>query len=306
MKRFESIESRSGISFHTRRGFLNVGFPAGHPLSTHSKIESVAATFDIAYERLESEALARMYPFFSFPEPFVGIFEQEPAGFINPRRLVKAQLALFGAGGGHLVRDVVESLHRHRAGFTAVGLHGRYEAKRVLVAAGAWTSLLGLTPTPLDVLIRAETVMLIPVETNEAAQLAHMPALWYTFDWHPVLPHVYLVPPVRFSDGRLYLKVGADNDRDVRLESAVDARRFFQSEGSRQTRIHLEEVVSRLLPAFADRPVVTKPCILTYSASRHPIVDEISQGWFVATAGNGAGAKSSDEIGRLAAERVLR
>ena len=50
----------------------------------------------------------------------------------------------------------------------------------------------------------------------------------------------------------------------------------------------------------------TKPCVTTYPANDYPLVDVVeAEQLFVAAGGCGASAKSSNEIGRLAAQMVL-
>ena len=58
-----------------------------------------------------------------------------------------------------------------------------------------------------------------------------------------------------------------------------------------------------LVPSLKSRSTDAKPCVVSYAGSGYPMI-----GWTasphiaVATAGSGAAAKSSDEIGRLGAE----
>ena len=305
LARFSAIEKESGIRFHERVGFLHAGFPPGHEGDALSNVLRMSARFGIAVARLEGEELRRAFPFFAFEKACEGLLESGLSGYVNPKGLAAAQQAIFAKRGGTLIRDVVDRIGRNGAAYTIQGRQNSYSAARVVVSAGAWTHLNRLTPHGIHVDVRPETVILIPVTAEEAASLHEMPPLWYTFDWHPIIPYLYLVPPLRFPDGRFYIKLGADNDRDVGSTTADEAAAYFRSGGSQVTRRNLKDVADRFLPMFADRDVLTKPCILTYTADRRPLIMETEPGWFVATAGNGAGAKSSDEIGRLASELVL-
>jgi len=115
---------------------------------------------------------------------------------------------------------------------------------------------------------------------------------------------VYVLPPVRYPNGRIYVKVGADHDRDVCIDTAHEMHAYMTSEGSPQTRKKLVPVLSALLPKLARAPVVSKPCLLTYTPSGYPMVDELEKGWDLAAGGCGQAAKSSDQIGKLAVDLV--
>ena len=50
-----------------------------------------------------------------------------------------------------------------------------------------------------------------------------------------------------------------------------------------------------------------KPCILAYTPQGYPMIDAVgASGVFVAVGGCGGSAKSSDEIGRMAASLIQR
>ena len=48
----------------------------------------------------------------------------------------------------------------------------------------------------------------------------------------------------------------------------------------------------------------TRPCLITYTADGVPAIEQVDDGLFLATGGNGTGAKSSDSWGLQAAELV--
>ena len=49
----------------------------------------------------------------------------------------------------------------------------------------------------------------------------------------------------------------------------------------------------------------TRPCIVSYTPDRFPLIEEVEPGLIVAVAGNGQGAKGSDAWGAVAADLVL-
>ena len=57
-----------------------------------------------------------------------------------------------------------------------------------------------------------------------------------------------------------------------------------------------------MIPGLKVISYKTVPCLITYSAHGNPYIGALEEGRvYVTTAGNGMGAKSSDEIGRIGA-----
>ena len=86
---------------------------------------------------------------------------------------------------------------------------------------------------------------------------------------------------------------------------------WFRSGGSHEEAAALEEMLlAQLMPGLRVRPggITTKPCAVSFTAHGRPYIDAVdgdrtaaTARVFVAAGGCGAAAKSSDEIGRLAA-----
>ena len=76
---------------------------------------------------------------------------------------------------------------------------------------------------------------------------------------------------------------------------------WFRGEGDRREAAALVQALTDLLPAAGTRLTWSKPCVTVNTPTGYPFVDWIADGMAVAIGGNGAAAKSSDEIGRLAA-----
>jgi sarcosine oxidase len=109
------------------------------------------------------------------------------------------------------------------------------------------------------------------------------------------------VPPVCFPDGRTYLKVGGNLRSDPRLPGETDLIDWFRSTGDRVEAEALEASLRALLPRAEFTSFVTSPCVVTGTPSGYPYLGWVDDGVAVAIGGNGSAAKSSDEIGRLAA-----
>ncbi len=62
-----------------------------------------------------------------------------------------------------------------------------------------------------------------------------------------------------------------------------------------------ERVLHLILPQVAFLSFQTKRCILTRTASKYPIIDQVTERTYVASGAHGSGAKSADAMGMLAA-----
>jgi len=76
----------------------------------------------------------------------------------------------------------------------------------------------------------ARTVAFFEVSAAEAARLKSMPALVYEAPEDP-----YLLPPIRYPDGKIYIKLGGDPE-DVRLDGPGAVGDWFRAGGDAQVR----------------------------------------------------------------------
>ncbi len=176
---------------------------------------------------------------------------------------------------------------------------GPIEAEHVVVAAGGFTNMVLPTPTPLAVYAR--TVAFFEVDDAEAARLAGMPSLVYTdSDGHPP----YLLPPIRYPNGKTYLKIGGD-PVDYLLETLAELRAWFQGTGRADVGHFLRARIEHKLPGLAIRAMHTEACVTSFSPGDHAVIEPQSDRIWLACAGCGRGAKCSDELGRRAAALLI-
>jgi sarcosine oxidase len=116
------------------------------------------------------------------------------------------------------------------------------------------------------------------------------------------LEGTYSVPPAQYPDGRIYLKIGGQLANIQPLKTAAEIQQWFNQGGSQYEAAHLQAVLFDIVPHLQAERIVAKPCVVTDTAHGYPYLDTIADDKIViAAGGNGAAAKSSDEIGRLAA-----
>lgn len=306
---YPEIEAKSGIRFHYRSGGVQVGFKTDDPNSNLNKAERNALHLGTEYTKLSAEAFRKTHSQYFFDDGLMVLHEQGEAGYINPRSLVAAQVKICEMQGADVVRETVMSLDATGSNVTMSTDGGQtIRAKRVLVAAGAWTEY--LTGADLGLLPSPRTIVMAEIDRVEAERLSNMPTIiWYEGVNNRVIDGVYILPPIKYPDGKTYIKLGgALFDMDY-PQSAAELERWFYGEGSPAEAENLEKELRRVIPGLRTESVVAKPCVVTnrQDSGPNPIIEPIVAGKvMVATAGLGAAAKSSNEIGRLAALQLVK
>ncbi|NSX86066.1 FAD-dependent oxidoreductase [Agrobacterium tumefaciens] len=298
--RYADIAARSGVEFYAPVGCLMVGPERGGDNPFVDDVRKAAARLGVSTELLDGENLESRFPYFSFEPGCEGVFERNNAGYVNPRALVKAQAVLAEKAGVTLIDDIVVSTREEDGRARVETASGAvYTADRVLVAAGGFSITKDLLPQPVALDVYARTVAFFEVDEGDLDQYADMPSLIY--EPRDTTKHIYLLPPVRYPDGKFYLKIGGDPD-DKRLGSDPEIREWFRSGGRESVRDHLSEIVGSLVPSIDLSRVSMAACVVSKTQSGYPAIGfSASPKIAVLTGGNGTAAKSSDEIGRLGA-----
>jgi glycine/D-amino acid oxidase-like deaminating enzyme len=302
--RYRDIEARSGVSFFSEKGCLVSGLMTGESQESMVNVRDSAAKLGVEIERLDDAGLAEKFSYFSFPQGSDAVFEARGAGHVSPRNLVAAQTRLTEIAGGTVLRSQVEAIHQRDGHAEIVLADGEViTAAKVLVAAGGFSNKAGLLPDPLELNVYARTITFFEVDEAEAERLADMPSM--IFKPEAVMLGVYMLPPIRYPDGRIYLKIGGDAV-DIPLETEPDVRDWFRTEGAAEAREHLIRNMANLVPGLKISRIHTDSCVVSYTPTGYPAIGWTSASSIAVMAGGcGAAAKSSDEIGRLGAELLL-
>ncbi|MFN8524403.1 MAG: FAD-binding oxidoreductase [Chloroflexota bacterium] len=300
--RYAEIEAQSGVSFHREVGMLAVALGGAE-----SHVDGYARTGDalgVRFDRLNDADLARRFPFLSFGAGATGAFEPSRAGHISPRRLVAAQSVAAERHGATLIREAAHRVCVQDGGVEITTASGQtVQAERALVATGGFANVHEVLPRPLDVEVKGRTVVLAEISDSLLGRLAEMPSL--IVRGNRALGDPYILPPIRYPDGRHYIKLGT-GELGPRLQTLDELGDWFRSTGGTADRSLLTEAVITIVPDTRGAPIHTDTCVVTATASGHPYVDEVVIGrLYVAVGGNGKAAKSSDEIGRLAGALAL-
>jgi sarcosine oxidase len=298
--RYAEIEAQSGIAFHEEAGFL----AAGPDAELVERYASAGERLGAPVERLGAAQLAARFPYLDLTGAAAAAYQPYLAGHISPRRLVQAQETAAARFGATIFREPVHALDLAGDGIELRLANGsRVRAEQALIATGGFANVHAVLPQPAAIDPSGRVIVLAEVDQALHRQLRAMPSI-VADCCHP-LEHIYALPPVRYPNGRWYIKIGTGEFRHP-LRDLADFVRWFQSDGATEDRRALHATLLNLVPALRGAPIHTDTCVVTTTPSGYPYIDLIADGRIcVAIGGNGAAAKSSDEIGRLAAELLL-
>ncbi len=302
--RYAEIERESGVKFYGEVGCLIVGKKRGIGFDYIENVCAAAETLGVETEILDDAALANRFPYFAFESGCEGVFERNNAGWVNPREMVRAQIVSAEKRGVTRIDDIAVSVREEGGVATVTTASGQvYTAEKVIVAAGGFSVAEGLLPQKLEMQVYGRTVAFFEIPDDELDRYAGMPSLIY----EPADPrkHIYLLPPVRYPDGKAYLKIGGE-PVDIVLNGDREIRDWFRSGGSAKVRDDFSDIIETLIPSVDRSRISMAACVTSYTPSGFPAIGyTASPGIAVLTGGCGTAAKSSDEIGRLGAELLV-
>ncbi len=297
--RYAEIETAGEQTFFHPVGALIAGPDKGEGAWLVERSRKVAADQDIAHEDLDAAGLARRFPFFAFPEEVVGLYETGTGGWINPRAHVTAEITAAQRGGADVLRGEVVDVEYGKGQVTVTCADGQqFNAGKVVVACGPFSKAEGLLIEPIPMTVYARTIAFLEIDEAEAERLAEMPSMIYMppdLSYEP-----YMLPPVRYPDGKLYLKIGGD-PVDVPLETLEEMKDWFRGPGNAEVAEFLAEKFKELMPGLDCKSLSFGSCATSFTPKGNPLIYAQSDQCVVLTAGNGAGAKCGDELGRLGA-----
>lgn len=293
--RYAEIKDQSGVSFFMDCGAMLAGPQDGDYIQGVTKVRK---TRKIVSDRYFGSVLEEAFPYFSFGDDTQAFYEPEAAGYISPRNLVKAQTVAAERAGARVVDAIALGITESSDRAMITTSAGEITADQVLVAAGGFANM--VLPQPLPIVVYARTVSFFEMGADEVARLTGMPSL--VLQIADGREH-YLLPPIRYPDGKFYLKIGGEV-RDVPLDGADDIKAWFKSGGSAEVGAAQKAALMELMPDLKYDAIHTEACITTFTADDRALISRQSDRISVAIAGCGRGAKCSDELGRLGAEQA--
>ena len=310
IRRFPELRERSGVTFTTPTHSLSI-LPdvtegtRGSEWFDRDRLLRNAEDLGVAVSPLSADEMRREYPRLHFAPGHVGVVQRD-AAILNPRELVRAELAVATEGGATLVRDEVVSLGRAEnidKGVLVVGKSaGTWRADKVVLATGAATNATDLLPRRLEMQTYGATVVLVEVDDPATVD---MPAMMYLKFLEGQLKFGGIVmSPLRYPDGKWYIKVSGNSLLDTPLESSDEIAAWVRTGGRAADIDDTYDLLAELMPDQKLGPAFTRPCTVCDTPTGLPYLDRVDDRVTVVVEGE-RGAMAADELGRLTAEYTL-
>nr|WIE94616.1 N-methyl-L-tryptophan oxidase [Mesorhizobium sp. WSM4875] len=184
------LEGLLGRSFLVKSGTLIIGSPMSGSTPLHGANDFLASSiemaerFGIEHEIMNANELRARYPQFRTIKDTDRGYLEPNAGYMLPEALIEAQIALAMAAGARVLADtVVQSIEQNGTTVCVRTDTGTIKAKRVIVAAGAWTR--GLLGSPFDRILTVTRQAIHWYDADDFAPFApdKMPVfIWFVTD----------------------------------------------------------------------------------------------------------------------------
>jgi sarcosine oxidase len=250
-------------------------------------------TFRLEYEELDSAGLTARFPGYRLPHDAVAIY-QPAGGFLRPERCITSHVELARRGGADIrPHERVLAWDASGGGVRVRTESGTYDGRRLILAAGAWTST--LVATPAAPLSPERQVMLWTAPAKPALfDVAAFPVFYVTTPTGPF----YGFPS---HDGHGF-KIG----RYGHLHQQVDPDTMDRGCHPDDEAL-LRDGIRRYFPDADGPTLAMKTCLFTNTADEHFVVDRLPDLPHVAIAAgfSGHGFKFCSVVGEILADLVL-
>ncbi|XP_055948923.1 monomeric sarcosine oxidase-like [Argiope bruennichi] len=309
ISRYRELEKLSGINFYEPIGCLFSGPKNGGFIQSCLRSGAVHKV-PLVEMAGNSETFRKRYPYLNLKDEEIALLDDSGGGHISPRNFVAAQKKVARLQGCHIIDSVVCGTETQSDGIHVVKTEskGTIKAKRLLIATGGFVNLKNMSVLkPLVVKRLKETVVLLNLPEDEAKRLSSMPSMISLRNTNRGHIGAYILPPIKYPDGQYYLKFGKshtheDNDE---LKTLEEVREWYLSDGDKEMEDTHVKFATELIPGLKFSGLKKHTCATCNTPSGLPYIDRVSPTVTVAVAGNGKGAKFSDEVGRIAAHLCL-
>ena len=285
---WRELERDSGKTLLTETGGLYAGDPNGELVAGALKS---ARTHQLEHEVLDAATLRGRYPLFDWPDGWQGVFERQ-AGWLAPELCIETHLRLAEDSGATLRFDEpVERWESTSDGVRVTTSTGTFEAKQLVIAAGAWESQ--LAPSLAAALSVERSVLLWFEPTAERDAFSRLP-IYIVDDTDRIFYGFPYIEGQGVKVAGLHFGDKADPDTVDRTASPRDEER-------------VRAWLRRRMPLANGERLDAKVCLYTNTHDANFIVDRLPDhpNVVVASACSGHGFKFSSVIGEILADLVL-
>ncbi|XP_022103315.1 uncharacterized protein LOC110986037 [Acanthaster planci] len=300
IERFAEVEELSGISFHEECGFIFFG--------------EVDAFYDSIPEGLSLETAVSIrgrYPYLDTGmDGPTAIFAKRNSGYLNARKYVQAQLLVARRQGCDIINAVV-SLVTEDDQSVSGGMQVKTEsgrcimARKVLLCTGAFTPFKDLLPPglQLDATVTSDITIRFELDDEDIKRLHDMPCLTSEFS-KPSPRECYILPPIRYPDAKVYIKIGHGQFVDTTLDTHEEVRRWYIDEADAKVVDILKDIFHSVVQGVKPLSEIYYTCADLDTPTRLPYCDMVSPGLGVLVGGNSLGATMAEEMGRMGADMI--
>lgn len=300
---WRELEAASGETLLEACGALIIA-PAYGESSHHGKADffettvATAAQFDIAHECLTRDQVAERFPAFTGMGTHEAAYFEQGGGYLHPERCIRVQLEQAERLGARVMTGQrVTGIDSNAEGVEIV-IEGelRVQARRVVIAAGAWAGELLGAPFNRLLTVRRQVLHWFQLDTLDAYTYPTPICIWMHGSGDS--DYFYAFPPL---PDNTTLKVASEQYRTTTRADALE-REVAQEESTAMYRDHIAGRIHGASPHVDD----AKACLYTLTPDLGFILDEHPSmpGVFVIAACSGHGFKHSAGIGQAVAEHV--
>ncbi len=285
---WRDLENESGETLLTETGGLYAGAPEGELVT--GALNS-ARTHQLEHEVLDAATLRARYPLFEWPDGWQGVFEPQ-AGWLAPELCIETHLRLAEENGATLRFDEpIERWESRPDGVRVTTTTGTFEAKQLVIAAGAWVPQ--LAPSLAAELSVERNVLFWFEPTAERDAFARLP-IYIVEDTDRIFYGFPYIEGQGLKVAGLHFGDKADPDTVDRVASSRDEER-------------VRDWLRRRMPLANGEKRDAKVCMYTNTHDANFIVDRLADdpNVVVASACSGHGFKFSSVIGEILADLVL-
>lgn len=301
MQRYRAIENASRCRFYEP-----VGSITWHAEARLEQAQHTAKKLQTQHQRMSASDIQQRFPYMGLLDDYAALYEAAPAGYLNPRIFKRAQLRIAQQHGATILESEIDALNPQADSVLIRSQQGEYRAKKVLISTGAYAQSSGwLELAQLDFRVKTESIMLAQLDESQAEAINDMPVMLYAGAVGS-LNNFYLLPPIRYPDGSIYLKIGADTSTDSWLNNKGEMQDWMRAGDNSHQLEDFVQALQKHLPDVHIKHAEMQRCLVSYTQHGNPYIDILREGQiYLATGGNGHGAKMAEGVGELAAQLVM-
>lgn len=288
------VEEESGTRLVIKAGGLDLEPADGEPQYVNQYASAMRAA-GIPYEELSADEVMDRFPQFRLGEDVRAVY-QEDAGIVDAARANAAHVVLARARGATILENTpVRGVSTSGEGVAVATNKGTFSARRLVVAAGAWTNQV-LRHVGAEIPITCTQEQVTYFRTADLEEFS--PGRFPVWIWHGGPESSFYGLPVY---GEPATKAGQDVGGDV---VTVDTRTFEPNE---RVRTNLRSFLERYIPGSVGPELYTKTCLYDMPPDREFVLGTLP-GLPQVSVFNGAGHgfKFASLVGKILSQLAVR